>query len=87
MDTIHATNPFHLIRCLERFGHTFGSCHIRGDVFHSLNTGVVDLGKVLIQFSRKQEVCKENRPMLFEISFSHPAILADVVFRRVRLKR
>ena len=45
-DAVHATYPFHLVRCFERFGHTFLLRHCRNDDFHTFIAGLVDLGKV-----------------------------------------
>ena len=80
-DAVHAAYPFPLVGGFQGFCHAFQPCYIGDDDFHTLVAGLVDLGKVPMQRSACEQVCVEDRPMLFQIAAVHTPVLADRVIR------
>ena len=78
-DVVHPAHPFHLVSGFQRFCYAFLLCHIGNEDFHSLITGLVDLGKVPMQRSACEEICIEDGMILFQIVAAQPPILADLI--------
>lgn len=78
LDTIHPSDPFKLIGGFKGFGYTFPVSHLTGEQFHPVNTGVVNLYQVLIQFAGHKQIGKQKRSMLLQIAFPRSTIFANM---------
>ena len=83
-DAVHAAYPFHLIGRFECFCHPFLLYHCRNENLHTLVAELIDLGKVPMQRSACEQICVEDRMMLFQIAAAHTPILADLALRFIR---
>ena len=53
-DTVHVTNPFHLVGGFERFSHAFLLGHLASNQVDTLLTSLINLQQMWIQFSGQQ---------------------------------
>ena len=83
-DAVHAAHPFHLVGGLERFGHTLPLHHGGFDGLQTFTTGCVYFLQMGKQLFRKDKLVVETGAMILQVCAVHPAVLADVVFLRVR---
>ena len=67
-----------MIGSFERFGHTFPVGHLLGERVHLISTGAVGFRQALLQFAGQEQIGKQDRSVLFQIAFPHPAIAAYI---------
>ena len=67
LNVVHAVYPFHLVGCFERFGDTFGCCHLTYQLREQFFRLMVYISKVFIQLAACQQTSIGSFAMFFQI--------------------
>ena len=80
VDTVHGSNPGHLVCCFQFLSHALRYLHLLNNQGQTLLCLLVQIGKVSPELSFQNQIVKSHRAMLFQILQVHPPIFSDRAF-------
>ena len=84
MNTVHPGNPAQLIRCFQLFVDSFSFGHPGDYLFHTIPADLICFHQMVVQLTGKKKPFVQSGAMFLQVSFPHPAIVADSLPRRIR---
>ena len=67
-DIVHFSNPLHLIFCFELFSNTFLLRKLFNELVKHFVCFLINICKIRREFAARQQVCVDNRMVIFEVS-------------------
>ncbi len=80
VDTVHGSNPGHLVCCFQFLGHALSGLHLLNNQGQTLLYLLVQIGKVSPELPLQNQIVESHRVMLFQILSVHPPIFSDRAF-------
>ena len=84
MNIVYPRNPPQLVRSFQLFIDAFSFSHLGDHPFHSILADLICFRQMIIQLAGEEKPFVQSGAMLLQVSFPHPAIVADSLPGRIR---